>query len=109
MTARCASAALTSAFLHGGCDSTRLTSQRKTSSGSTKHLSPLSATAARFSDKLRRQPHGAVGETAGAESGASGRDDIPQIRAWAEANGYEVSARGRIKKEVIDAYDAAHS
>jgi Lsr2 len=41
-------------------------------------------------------------------SGASQRDDIPQIRAWAEANGYEVSARGRIKKEVLDAYDEAH-
>jgi hypothetical protein len=40
--------------------------------------------------------------------GGSGRDDIPQIREWAEANGYEVSARGRIKKEVIDAYDEAH-
>ena len=41
-------------------------------------------------------------------SGARWRDDIPQIRAWAEANGYEVSARGRIKKEVLDAYDEAH-
>ena len=41
-------------------------------------------------------------------SGGSARDDIPQIRAWAEANGHEVSARGRIKKEVIQAYDEAH-
>jgi Lsr2 len=41
-------------------------------------------------------------------SSSSGRDDIPQIRAWAEANGYQVSARGRIKKEIIDAYDEAH-
>jgi hypothetical protein len=41
-------------------------------------------------------------------SGSRWRDDIPQIRAWAEANGYEVSARGRIKKEVLDAYDEAH-
>ena len=41
-------------------------------------------------------------------SSASGRDDIPQIREWAQANGYEVSARGRIKKEVLDAYDEAH-
>jgi Lsr2 len=40
--------------------------------------------------------------------GGGGRDDISQIRAWAEANGHEVSARGRIKKEVIDAYDEAH-
>src|SRR3954452_21588439 len=42
-------------------------------------------------------------------SSGSGRDDIAQIRAWAEANGHEVSGRGRIKKDVIDAYDQAHS
>jgi hypothetical protein len=42
-------------------------------------------------------------------SSASGRDDIPQIREWAQANGYYVSARGRVKKDVIDAYDEAHS
>jgi hypothetical protein len=42
-------------------------------------------------------------------SSGSGRNDIPQIRAWAEAQGMDVSARGRIKKDVIDAYDQAHS
>src|SRR4051794_23489053 len=42
-------------------------------------------------------------------SGGSGRDDIPQIRAWAESQGMDVSARGRVKKEIIDAYDQAHS
>ena len=42
-------------------------------------------------------------------SSGSGRDDIAQIRAWAESNGMDVSARGRIKKEIIEAYDAAHS
>src|SRR3954452_14065760 len=31
-------------------------------------------------------------------NGGSGRDYTPQIRAWAEANGHEVSGRGRIKK-----------
>src|SRR4051794_24253600 len=41
-------------------------------------------------------------------SGGSGRDDIPQIRAWAEAQGMEVNARGRIKKQILDAYDEAH-
>ena len=41
-------------------------------------------------------------------SGGSGRDDIAQIRAWAEAQGMEVNARGRIKKEIIDAFDKAH-
>jgi hypothetical protein len=42
-------------------------------------------------------------------SGGSGRDDIAQIRSWAESQGLDVSARGRIKKEVIEAYDKAHS
>src|SRR3954454_8843237 len=42
-------------------------------------------------------------------SGGSGRHDVAQIRAWAEAQGMDVSARGRIKKEIIDAYDEAHS
>ena len=32
----------------------------------------------------------------------------PLYAQMLEANGYEVSARGRIKKEVIDAYDEAH-
>jgi hypothetical protein len=41
-------------------------------------------------------------------SRGSGRDDIPQIRAWAESQGMDVSARGRVKKEIIDAYDEAH-
>jgi Lsr2 len=41
-------------------------------------------------------------------SSAGGRDDIPQIRAWAESQEMDVSARGRVKKEIIDAYDEAH-
>jgi uncharacterized membrane protein len=40
--------------------------------------------------------------------GGSSRDDIPQIRQWAESQGMDVSARGRVKKEIIDAYDEAH-
>ena len=41
--------------------------------------------------------------------GSSGRDDIPEIRAWAESQGMDVSARGRVRKRIIDAYDEAHS
>lgn len=33
---------------------------------------------------------------------------LKAIREWAGENGYEVSSRGRIPSEVIDAYDAAH-
>jgi hypothetical protein len=38
----------------------------------------------------------------------SGRDDLQEIRAWAQAQGKQVSPRGRIKKEIMDEYDAAH-
>lgn len=37
------------------------------------------------------------------------RDDNHVIRECAEANGHEVSTRGRIKKEIVDAYQAANS
>lgn len=36
------------------------------------------------------------------------RNDLMIIRAWAKENGYDVSERGRISKEIQDAYDAAH-
>ena len=33
--------------------------------------------------------------------------DTGAIRTWAEANGYEVNSRGRIKAEIVKAYEAA--
>ncbi len=35
-------------------------------------------------------------------------DELAKIREWANANGHEVSSRGRISQSVRDAYDAAH-
>ncbi|MGH8953693.1 MAG: histone-like nucleoid-structuring protein Lsr2 [Microbacterium sp.] len=37
-----------------------------------------------------------------------GRNDLAAIREWARDNGHEVSDRGRIPGNVIEAYDAAH-
>lgn len=37
----------------------------------------------------------------------SRRSDLAAIRAWAPENGFEVSERGRISHEVVEAYDAA--
>jgi hypothetical protein len=42
-----------------------------------------------------------------ARSGRSG-STASGIRAWARANGWEVSERGRVSAEVKAAYDAAH-
>jgi hypothetical protein len=44
-------------------------------------------------------------------SGGGGKtspEQLAAIRDWARQNGYEVSDRGRIKAEVIEAFDAAH-
>ncbi|ROZ42674.1 Lsr2 family protein [Rhodococcus sp. WS3] len=45
-----------------------------------------------------------------AKASGSGRsaEQLKAIRAWAGKNGFDVSPRGRIKAEVIDAFDAAH-
>ncbi|QCR44249.1 Lsr2 family protein [Curtobacterium sp. SGAir0471] len=34
--------------------------------------------------------------------------ELAKIREWANANGHDVSSRGRISQVVRDAYDAAH-
>lgn len=36
------------------------------------------------------------------------RGDLDQVRAWGRENGYTVSDRGRVSREVQQAYDAAH-
>ncbi|MGJ6122328.1 Lsr2 family protein [Mycolicibacterium sp. Y3] len=41
-------------------------------------------------------------------TGASGREQLAAIRDWARSNGYEVSDRGRIKAEIVEAFEAAH-
>jgi hypothetical protein len=43
-------------------------------------------------------------------SAGSGRssEELAAIREWAKQKGHEVSERGRIKKDVLDAYAAAH-
>lgn len=60
------------------------------------------ATPARPSRGRARKP-GRVSRPA-----ASDPDSTRAIRAWAAANGYQVSARGRIPKSVQDAFAAAH-
>src|ERR1700737_3390191 len=41
-------------------------------------------------------------------SGPASREQLAAIRDWARKNGYEVSNRGRIKAEVVEAFEAAH-
>jgi hypothetical protein len=45
----------------------------------------------------------------GAASPGTDRERSRQIREWAQANGYEVSTRGRLSAEIVEAYEAAQS
>jgi hypothetical protein len=40
--------------------------------------------------------------------GSASREQVAAIREWARQNGHEVSDRGRIKAEVVQAFEAAH-
>jgi hypothetical protein len=51
----------------------------------------------------------ATGQSAAAPTTATDRKRNQQIRAWANANGYEVSERGRLSAEVIAAYELAQT
>lgn len=50
------------------------------------------------------------GSSAGQKTAASAsnREQTQRIREWAEANGYNPSARGRISRDIMKAYDDAH-
>lgn len=39
---------------------------------------------------------------------STSKERLAAIREWARSNGYDVSDRGRIKSDIVDAYDAAH-
>lgn len=47
------------------------------------------------------------GQSTSSETGRS-RADTEAIRAWARANGHQISDRGRIPARVLDAYAAAN-
>lgn len=50
----------------------------------------------------------ARGTKAAKPAGGSRNQDASAIRAWARDNGYNVSDRGRVQSEIIEAYKAAH-
>lgn len=56
-----------------------------------------------------RQTGGRRRKSTARSSGSGGSASTSEIRAWAQANGYEVSARGRVSAEVREAYERAHS
>ena len=60
---------------------------------------------ARKTGGRRRRVGGATGA---APKAADGAGSTSEIRAWAQANGHDVSSRGRVSSEVREAYERAH-
>ncbi|MGW7387046.1 histone-like nucleoid-structuring protein Lsr2 [Streptomyces sp. NPDC054794] len=59
-----------------------------------------------FIDKGRKV--GRTKETGRARRDAAAGPSAEEVRAWARQNGYEVNDRGRVPKEIRDAFDASH-
>lgn len=41
-------------------------------------------------------------------AGKTSPEQLAAVREWARKNGYEVADRGRIKAEIVEAFEAAH-
>jgi hypothetical protein len=74
------------------------------------------ANAAKFDKALKpfvdgamklRGSRGGRGKTT-ASRGPASKEHLTAIREWARKNGHEVSDRGRIKAEIVEAFEAAH-
>ncbi|WP_420367000.1 histone-like nucleoid-structuring protein Lsr2 [Curtobacterium sp. L1-20] len=63
-----------------------------------------------FSDYVAaaRKVSGRSGRASAGSPKRGNSEELAKIREWANANGHEVSSRGRISQAVRDAYDAAH-
>lgn len=60
-----------------------------------------------FVDKAMKV-RGGRGHRSKATNGSASREQLAAIREWARKNGHQVSDRGRIKAEVVEAFEAAH-
>ena len=52
-------------------------------------------------------PRAAANGRARRKAPGSSTEELAAIREWARGNGFEVSDRGRIKAEIVEAYNAA--
>jgi hypothetical protein len=60
-----------------------------------------------WSSKARRVGRAPRARAAAKSRPVSNREQTVAIREWAKANGHNVSSRGRISAEIIDAYNQA--
>ncbi|AEF37887.1 iron-regulated Lsr2 protein precursor [Mycolicibacter sinensis] len=74
---------------------------------STKNATKLRSDLKKWADAGRRVGGRRRGRAGGARRGAIDREQSAAIREWARRNGHNVSTRGRIPADIIDAFHAA--
>jgi hypothetical protein len=74
---------------------------------SKRNLSAMDKAFAPYVNAARKAP-ATRRSTPRATSAQSAKENLSAIRAWAKANGYKVSDRGRIAADVQEAYRAAN-
>ena len=62
----------------------------------------------KYTQKATKQTTRASSERKPSGSGRSA-EELAHVRTWAKENGHEVNERGRIKKDILDAFDKASS
>lgn len=83
-----------------------------------KHFDELAASIEPYRAKARRGQEGGARRSRRAarpvaearprvRAARKGKADVGAIRAWARSNGYTVSDRGRVPRQVLEAYEAA--
>ena len=72
-----------------------------------KALKPFVEAAVKVRGTRAHRPAKSVATNGNGHGGGS-REQLTAIRVWARKNGFEVSDRGRIKADVIEAFEAAH-
>jgi hypothetical protein len=73
---------------------------------SSKNAAALRQALAPYRERGRRTGGGK--QHGGRRAKSNGQAGAADIREWAEANGYEVSGRGRVSATIREAYAAAH-
>lgn len=61
-----------------------------------------------FITAARKAGGSSRGRGSASSNRSTGKDKMAQIRQWAIENGHNVNTRGRIRGDVIEAYEAAH-
>lgn len=68
-----------------------------------KALAPYINAAQKVRTSGGRQP-----KSVGGSANRASKEQLAAIRDWARKQGHEVSERGRIKAEIVEAFEAAH-